>query len=104
MNESTISRATLNKFMHTPFGTLEFKFFFNSGLGGKMGGVDISTETLKSKIQKIISIEPAHCPLSDQKIVEILQKEGVNVARRTIAKYREMLGIPATSERKKKKK
>ncbi|MBF0299022.1 MAG: RNA polymerase sigma-54 factor, partial [Oligoflexia bacterium] len=101
MHESTVSRVTVNKYMHTPLGIFELKFFFNTGIGGKDGGTDIAAETLKIKIRQLISMEDSNRPLSDQKIVEILAKEDVNVARRTVAKYREMMSIPSSSDRKK---
>jgi RNA polymerase sigma-54 factor len=102
MHESTVSRVTTNKFMHTPIGTFELKYFFNAGIGGKNGGIDIAGETLKLKIKKLIENEDPKKPLSDQKIADLLATGDVVVARRTIAKYREMMNIPATSDRKKK--
>ncbi|MBF0359849.1 MAG: RNA polymerase factor sigma-54 [Oligoflexia bacterium] len=102
MHESTVSRVTVNKYMHTPLGIFELKFFFNTGIGGKDGGTDVAAETLKLKIKQLINMEDSAKPLSDQKIVEILAKEDINVARRTIAKYREMMSIPASADRKKK--
>lgn len=103
MHESTVSRVTINKYMHTPLGTFELKYFFNAGIGGKDGGVDVAAETLKVKIKSLISTEDSRRPLSDQKIVEILEKEGIRVARRTIAKYRDVMGIDPSAKRKKKK-
>lgn len=100
MHESTVSRVTVNKYMHTPLGVFELKYFFNSGIGGKNGGVDIAGETLKLKIKGLIEKENPKRPLSDQKIVEILDKDGVVVARRTVAKYREMMGIDPSAQRK----
>jgi len=100
MHESTISRVTTNKYVHTPRGIFELKFFFNSGISRVHGG-DVASETVKEKVKAIIAIEtPAH-PHSDQKIVEILLKDNINIARRTVAKYREMLGILPSSKRKK---
>ena len=101
VHESTVSRVTTNKFVHTPLGTFELKYFFNSGIGGKNGGVDIASESLKLKIKKLIDSENKKKPLSDQKVVDLLAKDDVVVARRTIAKYREMLNIPSSSDRKK---
>lgn len=100
MHESTISRVTTNKYVHTPRGIFELKFFFNSGISRVSGG-DVASESVKEKVKAIIATEePAH-PFSDQKIVELLLKENINIARRTVAKYREMLGILPSSKRKK---
>ncbi|MFT6069894.1 MAG: RNA polymerase sigma-54 factor [Bacteriovoracaceae bacterium] len=100
MHESTVSRVTTNKYMHTPIGLFELKYFFNSGVGGKDGGVDISSEVLKLKIKSLVENEAPKKPLSDQKIAELLSRDDVKVARRTVAKYREMLGILSSSKRK----
>jgi len=100
MHESTISRVTTNKYVHTPRGIFELKFFFNSGISRVHGG-DVASESVKEKVKAIIATEtPAH-PYSDQKIVEMLLKDNINIARRTVAKYREMLGILPSSKRKK---
>ena len=101
MHESTVSRVTTNKYMHTPIGTFELKYFFNAGIGGKNGGIDIAGETLKLKIKEMISNEDPKRPLSDQKISELLSTRDIIVARRTVAKYREMMGIAPSSKRKK---
>lgn len=103
MHESTVSRVTTNKYMHTPIGTFELKYFFNTGIGGKDGGVDIASEVLKLKIKAIFDSENRAKPFSDQKVVEILVRENLAVARRTVTKYREMLGIDPSSKRKEKK-
>lgn len=100
MHESTVSRVTTNKYMHTPIGLFELKYFFNTGVGGKDGGVDISSQVLKLKIKELVENENPKKPLSDQKIAELLSREDVKVARRTVAKYREMLGILSSSKRK----
>ena len=100
MHESTVSRVTTNKYMHTPIGLFELKYFFNSGVGGKGGGVDISCEVLKLKIKALVENESVAKPLSDQKLAELLSRDGVKIARRTVAKYREMLGILSSSKRK----
>jgi len=100
MHESTVSRVTNNKYMHTPIGLFELKYFFNTGVGGKNGGIDVSSEVLKLKIKELVANEPAKRPLSDQKIAELLSRDDVKVARRTVAKYREMLGIASSSKRK----
>ncbi len=99
MHESTISRVTANKYVHTPQGIFELKFFFNSGIS-RYHGDDIASESVKSKIKQIIQEEPPEKPYSDQKIVEILKAQNINIARRTVAKYREMLGILSSSKRK----
>ncbi|MFM8313758.1 MAG: RNA polymerase factor sigma-54, partial [Deltaproteobacteria bacterium] len=100
MHESTISRVTTNKYVHTPRGIFELKFFFNSGIS-RVHGADVASETVKEKVKAIIATEPPAHPFSDQKIVELLLKENINIARRTVAKYREMLGILPSSRRKK---
>ncbi|OIQ18982.1 MAG: RNA polymerase sigma-54 factor [Bacteriovorax sp. MedPE-SWde] len=100
MHESTVSRVTSNKYMHTPIGMFELKYFFNTGIGGKNGGVDVAGEVLKLKIKELIAAENEKKPLSDQKIADILSREDVKVARRTVAKYRELLGILSSAKRK----
>jgi RNA polymerase sigma-54 factor len=100
MHESTISRVTTSKYVHTPRGIFELKFFFNSGIN-RVHGADVASEAVKEKVKAIISTEPPAHPYSDQKIVELLLKENINIARRTVAKYREMLGILPSSKRKK---
>jgi len=101
MHESTVSRVTTNKFMHTPIGTFELKYFFNAGIGGKNGGIDIAGESLKLKIKELITKEDSKRPLSDQKISELLSTRDIVVARRTVAKYRENMNILPSSKRKK---
>ena len=101
MHESTISRVTTNKYVHTPQGLFELKYFFNSSIR-RVAEEDIASESVKQSIKKIIEGEDKGNPLSDQAIVEILAKlEGITIARRTVAKYRENLGILASSKRKK---
>jgi RNA polymerase sigma-54 factor len=100
VHESTVSRVTSNKYMHTPIGMFELKYFFNTGVGGKAGGADVASEVLRLKIKGLIDNEKTARPLSDQKIVELLSREDLKVARRTVAKYREMLGIPSSAKRK----
>jgi len=100
VHESTVSRVTTNKFVHTPLGTFELKYFFNAGIGGKNGGIDIAGESLKLKIKELIDNEDRKRPLSDQKIAEILSKSDIQVARRTVAKYREGMSIAPSSKRK----
>ena len=99
MHESTVSRVVNNKYMHTPQGVFEMKFFFHSGISSSYGE-SVSSVTIKQRIRKIIEGEDARKPLSDSKIVSILQNEGLILARRTIAKYREELKIPTSNQRK----
>jgi RNA polymerase sigma-54 factor len=99
MHESTVSRVVNNKYMHTPQGVFEMKYFFHSGISSSYGE-HVSSVTIKQRIRKIIEAEDAKKPLSDSKIVSILQKEGLMLARRTIAKYREELKIPTSNQRK----
>jgi RNA polymerase sigma-54 factor len=100
LHESTISRVTSNKYVQTPRGLFELKFFFNSAIRRARQG-DIASESVKQSIKKMIESEDAARPFSDQKIVELLARNGVVIARRTISKYREMLGILSSSKRKK---
>jgi RNA polymerase sigma-54 factor len=99
MHESTISRVTTNKYMQTPQGLLELKYFFNSGLSTSEGDF-VASESVKNRIKEIIERENPQKPLSDQKIAELLTGETVNIARRTVTKYREMLNLGSSSERK----
>jgi RNA polymerase sigma-54 factor len=100
MHESTISRVTTNKYVHTPQGIFELKFFFNSGIS-RTDGDEVASEAVKTKIKQIIAAEDLRHPYSDQKIVELLKDQGIDIARRTVAKYREQLGILSSSKRKK---
>jgi RNA polymerase sigma-54 factor len=100
MHESTISRVTTNKYMHSPRGIFELKYFFNSGI--KHGADSIASESVKNHIQAIIKNENPKRPTSDKQIMEELAKTDIRIARRTVAKYREMLGIPPSSKRRKK--
>jgi RNA polymerase sigma-54 factor len=99
MHESTVSRVVNNKYMHTPQGVYEMKFFFHSGISSSFGE-SVSSVTIKQRIKKIIEGEDQRRPLSDSKIMNILQSEGLALARRTIAKYREELKIPTSNQRK----
>ena len=99
MHESTVSRVTNGKYVQTPRGVFELKFFFSSGLG-TADGEDISSKAAKEKIVRLVEGEDKHHPLSDQKIADTLKAEGVDIARRTVAKYREQLGIPSARMRK----
>jgi len=99
LHESTVSRVTTQKYMHTPRGTLEFKYFFSSHVGTATGG-ECSSTAIRAFIRKLVAAEAANKPLSDSKIAGILSEQGINVARRTVAKYREAMGIPPSNERK----
>ena len=99
MHESTISRVTTNKYMHTPRGVFEFKYFFSSHLTST-AGEDQSSTSVRAKIRKLIGSENPAKPLSDSKIAKLLADEGISVARRTVAKYREAMKIASSSERK----
>lgn len=101
MHESTISRVTTSKYMHTPRGIFEFKYFFSSHLSS-VDGEDQSSIAVRAKIRKLIGAENPAKPLSDNKIAKLLSEEGINVARRTVAKYREAMGLQSSSERKTK--
>ena len=100
MHESTISRITTEKYMYTPQGTFELKYFFSSSVGTDDGGTASAT-AVKSYIKELISKENPRKPLSDSRLSELLMEKGMNVARRTVAKYREALGIESSSQRKK---
>ncbi len=99
MHESTVSRVVNNKYMHTPQGVFEMKYFFHSGIHSAYGE-SVSSVTIKQRIKKIVESEDPQKPLSDSRIVGMLQEEGLILARRTIAKYREELKIPTSSQRK----
>lgn len=101
MHESTVSRVTTNKYVHTPIGVFELKYFFNSGISRSDGGDSLASESVKLKIKALVAKESPKKPLSDQKIVDLLKKEGLQIARRTVAKYRDVLGILPSSQRKK---
>ncbi|MCA9523625.1 MAG: RNA polymerase factor sigma-54 [Myxococcales bacterium] len=100
MHESTVSRVTTSKYVHTPQGIFELKYFFNSKITGTYGQ-DLASESVKQKIKQLIAGEDPRHPYSDQRIAEILQEQNIEIARRTVAKYREMLGILSSSKRKK---
>lgn len=100
MHESTISRVTTNKYVHTPRGTFELKYFFNSGI--PQGNDAIASESVKNQILKIVKNENPKKPASDKQIADELARSQIHIARRTVAKYRENLGIPPSSKRKKK--
>lgn len=100
MHESTVSRVTTSKYVHTPQGIYELKYFFNSGISSSDGDA-LASESVKLKIKDLVAKEDTKNPLSDQKIVELLKVEGIQIARRTVAKYRDMLKILPSSQRKK---
>lgn len=99
MHESTISRVTTHKYMHTPRGIYELKYFFSSHVS-TAGGGEASSTAIRALLKKLIAAENPQKPLSDSKLAGILSEQGINVARRTVAKYREALYIPSSSERK----
>ncbi len=99
MHESTVSRVTTNKYVQTPQGLFELKFFFNSGINTADGDA-VASESVKSRIKEIIGSEDPKKPFSDQKIVALLKELDINIARRTVTKYREMLGLGSSTERK----
>lgn len=99
MHESTVSRITSSKYIHTPRGTFELKFFFSSHVATHSGG-ECSATAIRAMIKKLVSKEDLKKPLSDSKLSNILAEKGIQVARRTVAKYRESLGIPPSNERK----
>ncbi len=99
MHESTISRVTTRKYMHTPRGVFELKYFFSSHVGTADGG-EASSTAIRALIKELIAEEPPKKPLSDNKITQMLDEKGIKVARRTVAKYREAMNIPPSNERK----
>jgi RNA polymerase sigma-54 factor len=99
MHESTVSRVTTNKYVHTPQGIYELKFFFNSSIA-KTGGDEIASEAVKNHIKQIVASEDSRNPFSDQEIVKKLHAQGIEIARRTVAKYRDVLGILPSTKRK----
>lgn len=100
MHESTVSRVTTNKYVHTPQGLFELKFFFNTGISC-IHGVAIASEVVKDKIRRMVQSEDARHPYSDKEIVQLLRNKDIDIARRTIAKYRETMGILPSNQRKK---
>ncbi len=100
MHESTISRVTANKYMHTTHGIFELKYFFNSSINSVLGDA-VASESVKERIRQLIKEENPSKPFSDQDIVGILERENISIARRTVAKYREVLGILPSSKRRK---
>jgi len=102
VHESTVSRVTANKFMATPRGLLEMKFFFTTAVGGGEGDATHSAQAVKARIRALIAAEPPQKPLSDDDLVRALKAEGVEIARRTAAKYREALKIPSSVGRRRR--
>ena len=100
LHESTVSRVTSNKYMATPRGIFELKYFFTSSLPGRAPGAVVSSEAVRSRIRLLVGAESAQQPLSDDRIVDLLSGEGVEIARRTVAKYREAMRIPSSAERR----
>jgi RNA polymerase sigma-54 factor len=102
MHESTVSRVTTNKYMLTPRGIFELKYFFTSSIAASSGGDALSAEAVRFRIKALIDCETTDV-LSDDRIVDILMKEGVDIARRTVAKYREAMHIPSSVHRRREK-
>ena len=103
MHESTVSRVTANKYMATPRGLYEMKYFFTTAIASSDGGGDHSAEAVRHRIKQLIDAETASNVLSDDTIVEILRKAGIDIARRTVAKYRDALRIPSSVQRRRDK-
>lgn len=99
MHESTVSRVTSQKYMHTPRGVFELKYFFSSQLSTDRGE-DCSSTAIRALLKKLVAAENPKKPLSDSKLTDLMSEQGIQVARRTIAKYREALQIPPSSQRK----
>jgi RNA polymerase sigma-54 factor len=98
LHESTISRATTRKYLRTPRGTFEFKYFFSSGIATDSGG-DASSTAIQALLRKLIEAENPRAPCSDARLADLLKSEGIPVARRTVAKYRDVMNIPSSNER-----
>ena len=103
MHESTISRVTSNKYIDTPRGIFELKYFFTTAIGSTNGDDDYSAEAVRHKIKSLIEDERSDSILSDDKLVEMLNDDGVEIARRTVAKYRDAMKIPSSIHRRKQK-
>ncbi|MBS1105993.1 MAG: polymerase, sigma 54 subunit, RpoN, partial [Deltaproteobacteria bacterium] len=99
MHESTVSRVTTNKYAHTPQGIFELKFFFNSSIH-RVEGDAIASESVKEKIRRIIQAEDPRRPLSDQRIAEMLRTANIDIARRTVTKYREAMNLLSSTKRR----
>jgi RNA polymerase sigma-54 factor len=103
IHESTVSRVTSNKYMATPRGIFELKYFFTSAIASSAGGEDLSSEAVRQRIRDLIDAESPAKVLSDDKLVELLRASGIDIARRTVAKYREAMGIPSSVQRRRAK-
>ena len=103
IHESTVSRVTSNKYVATPRGIFELKYFFTSALSAADGGDDYSSEAVRDQMRDLIGSETSRAILSDDKLVALLRKSGVNIARRTVAKYRDGMGIPSSVQRRRAK-
>jgi RNA polymerase sigma-54 factor len=99
LHESTISRAVSNKFVKMPSGTYELKYFFTTGIQTE-GGEEASSKTIKAQLRELVEREDKSCPISDQRLSELLLRQGFRISRRTVAKYRDELGILPSSMRK----
>jgi len=102
LHESTVSRVTANKFISTPRGIFELKYFFSSAIASSSGSEALSSEAVRLRIRRLIDGEPERYPLSDDRIVELLHEQGIDIARRTVAKYREAMRIPSSVERRRR--
>ena len=100
MHESTVSRVTTDKLMLTPRGIFEMKLFFSASISGTIKGESHSAASVRESLKRLITNEPINCPFSDEILVTKLQSEGINLARRTVAKYRKLLNIPSSSIRR----
>ena len=103
MHESTVSRVTSNKYMATPRGIFELKYFFTSAIASAAGGDAHSAEAVKHRIRELIDAESVQSVLSDDRLVELLRQSGMDIARRTVAKYREAMRIPSSVRRRRMK-
>ena len=103
MHESTVSRVTSNKYMATPRGLYELKYFFTSSIPASRGDGAHSAEAVRHRIRGLIDGEPPESTFSDERIVELLQRDGIEIARRTVAKYREAMRIPSSVQRRREK-
>ncbi len=103
MHESTVSRVTSNKYIATPRGVFELKYFFTASIQAMNGGESHSAEAVRDRIREMIDREELRDVLSDDRIVSLLTADGVNIARRTVAKYREAMRIPSSVERRRQK-
>jgi RNA polymerase sigma-54 factor len=99
VHESTVSRATTEKYVHTPRGTFELKYFFSVGIDTR-DGQQVSATAVKACVRRLINEEVPTKPLSDQALADALAEDGIQLARRTVAKYREQLGIPGSAQRR----